>query len=49
MVYAEIPPRVEYFLSEKGKSLMPIINAMKIWGDEHIISKQQEKAAIASE
>ena len=42
-IYAEIPPRVEYFLSEKGRSLMPVINAMRIWGDKHIISKQQEK------
>lgn len=39
-IYAEIPPRVEYFLSEEGKSLVPIIHAMKIWGDEHIIQQQ---------
>ena len=34
-IYAEIPPRVEYFLSEKGRSLMPVIDAMRIWGEEH--------------
>lgn len=44
-IYAEIPPRVEYFLSEKGRSLMPIIDAMRIWGDEHITDHQQEKAS----
>lgn len=48
-IYAEIPPRVEYFLSEKGRSLMPVIDAMRIWGDEHIISKLQGKALIPSE
>jgi DNA-binding HxlR family transcriptional regulator len=31
-IYAEIPPRVEYFLTPKGKSLLPIINMMKEWG-----------------
>ena len=36
-IYPEIPPRVEYFLTEKGKSLLPIIDMMKHWGDEHII------------
>ena len=44
-IYAEIPPRVEYFLSEKGRSLMPVIDAMRMWSDEHIINKQ-EKAPL---
>ena len=30
--YATIPPTVEYSLTEKGRSLKPIIKAMKIWG-----------------
>ena len=30
--YATIPPTVEYSLTEKGKSLLPIIKSMKIWG-----------------
>ena len=30
--YATIPPTVEYALTEKGKSLHPIIKAMKLWG-----------------
>ncbi len=32
--YATIPPTVEYSLTEKGRSLKPIIKAMKIWGDQ---------------
>lgn len=30
--YATVPPTVEYSLTEKGRSLKPIIKAMKIWG-----------------
>ncbi len=32
-IYAEIPPRVEYFITELGASLMPIIVCMKDWGE----------------
>ncbi len=35
--YAEIPPRVEYSLTELGASLMPIIGQMIEWGQEHFI------------
>lgn len=31
-VYAEVPPRVEYKLSELGNTMRPIISAMEIWG-----------------
>jgi DNA-binding HxlR family transcriptional regulator len=41
-IYAEIPPRVEYFLSAKGKSLLPIIDLMKDWGVENIFVKQTQ-------
>ncbi len=35
-IYAEIPPRVEYFISEKGYSIFPIIDAMYAWGESHM-------------
>ena len=33
--YPQIPPKVEYSLSERGKSLMPILDALCEWGDKH--------------
>ncbi|MEM8488881.1 MAG: helix-turn-helix domain-containing protein [Bacteroidota bacterium] len=35
-VFAEVPPRVEYALTEKGESLLPVIQAMKAWGKPFI-------------
>ncbi len=33
--YPQIPPKVEYSLSERGKSLMPILDMMCEWGDKN--------------
>lgn len=34
-VYAEVPPRVEYELTQIGYALTPVIKALESWGDEH--------------
>ena len=34
-VYAEVPPRVEYTLTETGYSLRPVLDAMMSWGEEY--------------
>lgn len=33
--YPQIPPKVEYSLSNKGKSLMPVLDKMCRWGNQH--------------
>ncbi|MEM8888458.1 MAG: helix-turn-helix domain-containing protein [Bacteroidota bacterium] len=38
-IFAEIPPRVEYSLTEYGKSILPVIRAMRDWGIEHMPAK----------
>ncbi len=38
-VYAVVPPKVEYSLTEKGRQLRPILDAMQTWGKQH---EQQE-------
>ncbi|MDX7986067.1 helix-turn-helix transcriptional regulator [Xenorhabdus sp. 12] len=35
-VYAQVPPKVEYRLSDLGISLTPILTALKEWGDKNI-------------
>ena len=32
--FCEVPPKVEYTLTELGKSFMSVLNVMKVWGDE---------------
>lgn len=35
-VYAQVPPKVEYSLSPLGRSMEPILQALKIWGDANL-------------
>ncbi|TXJ29561.1 MAG: transcriptional regulator [Afipia sp.] len=49
-VYAEVPPRVDYELSETGQRLRPVIDALKAWGDDNrarLDAVSQAKAAGA--
>lgn len=34
-VFAEVPPRVEYSLTELGKSLSPVLDALRVWGEDY--------------
>lgn len=40
-IYAEIPPRVEYTLTEFGLTLSPIMLSMAKWGEEYRMKKQK--------
>jgi DNA-binding HxlR family transcriptional regulator len=35
-LYSERPPRQEYLLTDKGRSLGPIVQAMRAWGTKHL-------------
>ncbi|MDR0220938.1 MAG: helix-turn-helix transcriptional regulator [Lachnospiraceae bacterium] len=41
-VYPVVPPKVEYTLSEMGRSIHPILSAMYDWGENHLNSKGLE-------
>lgn len=43
-IYAEIPPRVEYTLTEFGLTLSPILLAMGKWGEEYRLKKSTPQA-----
>ncbi len=38
--YPQIPPKVEYSLSERGKSLIPVMNMLCLWGGTHRENKE---------
>ena len=44
-VFAEVPPRVEYALSEKGESLREIMVLLSEWSKEHLLNGMQVEAA----
>lgn len=36
ILYAEVPPRTEYELTDLGNTLIPILNQLSDWGREHL-------------
>jgi len=36
VLYNDRPPRLEYVLTDKGKSLGPVVKAMREWGNKHL-------------
>ncbi|WP_143309033.1 winged helix-turn-helix transcriptional regulator [Chitinophaga vietnamensis] len=51
-IYAELPLRVEYYLTDFGESLLPVIAAMETWGDQYLdtfnLLEEERRAKKAS-
>ena len=45
IIYAEIPPRVEYKLTSYGKSLMPVIDVIQQWGEKDLKNSRCDNLA----
>lgn len=45
-VYPVVPPKVEYSLTEQGKSLMPILDSMYEWGKNYIENVVQDRVEV---
>ncbi len=45
-VFPVVPPKVEYSLTETGKSLLPILVAMRDWGADYLRSKNKEPSCF---
>ncbi|WP_123042451.1 winged helix-turn-helix transcriptional regulator [Cohnella candidum] len=49
IVYNQVPPKVEYELSEYGLSLRSILDSLCAWGERHIIREYGDKFAVLEE
>jgi DNA-binding HxlR family transcriptional regulator len=52
VIYPELPPKVEYYLTEFGASLLPVVAAMDKWGDQYQeiflqLMEKKEQLAVA--
>jgi DNA-binding HxlR family transcriptional regulator len=46
--YPEVPPRVEYGLTEKGQALVPLIEDMRAYGRRWLLEGERQKSAVAA-
>ncbi|HEY9842102.1 MAG TPA: helix-turn-helix domain-containing protein [Candidatus Obscuribacterales bacterium] len=46
-IYAQVPPRVEYSLTDKGRTLGPILQQMAKWGRSHLDEIHQTQGQLA--
>lgn len=40
-VYPEIPPKVEYSLTDRGRSFIPVLESLSQWGETQLASKEE--------
>lgn len=46
-VFAEVPPRVEYKLSDEGRRLQPVIEALRRWGEDYLKRQASEAQKLS--
>ncbi len=46
-IYAQVPPRVEYSLTERGRSIAPILIPLKEWGEEYVLGASSRAGEVA--
>ncbi|MGG4454748.1 winged helix-turn-helix transcriptional regulator [Brevibacillus porteri] len=49
IIYNQVPPKVEYELSEYGWTLKSILDSLCLWGEKHIIKEYGDKYAVLEE
>ncbi|MDV4150774.1 helix-turn-helix domain-containing protein [Clostridium sp. AL.422] len=47
IVYPVVPPKTEYSLTEFGKSLIPILNALCIWGESYLENNNSTNSNVS--
>jgi DNA-binding HxlR family transcriptional regulator len=45
--FSEVPPRVEYALTEKGRALLPIVEGMRVYGERWIVQGREDRVTSA--
>jgi DNA-binding HxlR family transcriptional regulator len=48
-IFPELPPKVEYYLTDLGRSLLPVIESMEQWGNAHRTELEQVLAGSLAE
>ena len=46
IIYNEVPPKVEYELTEYGWSLKPVLDSLCAWGEQHIVKEYGDKFTV---
>ncbi|MFD7524441.1 winged helix-turn-helix transcriptional regulator [Paenibacillus chitinolyticus] len=49
VVYPQVPPKVEYSITEYGRTLEPILHSMHVWGAAHVEHMKQRNAEAAAD
>ena len=44
-IFAHVPPKVEYSLSDRGRTLSPVLAALKAWGDDNLAMFETRQTA----